>query len=168
MEAIIFSGLQGAGKTTFYRDHFFTTHLRLSLDMLRTRRRETLLLHACLAAKQPFVIDNTNATAEHRARYLAPARAAGFRVVGYHFAIPLATCLARNAARPSGQRVPPVGLYSTNKRLQPPTLDEGFAAISIVRLDDDGSLMVEAMGTDASPRTIGHGLIPPAEGGPPR
>lgn len=28
MEAIIFVGIQGAGKSTFYRDRFFNTHIR--------------------------------------------------------------------------------------------------------------------------------------------
>jgi hypothetical protein len=45
VEAVIFVGLQGAGKSSFYRERFFDTHLRLSLDMLRTRHRERLLVH---------------------------------------------------------------------------------------------------------------------------
>ncbi len=86
MEAIIFTGIQGSGKSTFCRERFFHTHVRLSMDMLRTRHREAILLRACLDGKQPFVVDNTNPTAAERARYVTPARAAGFRVVGYYFA----------------------------------------------------------------------------------
>ena len=40
VEAVIFVGLQGSGKSTFYRERFFDTHVRLSLDMLKTRHRE--------------------------------------------------------------------------------------------------------------------------------
>ena len=80
MEAIIFCGIQGSGKSTFYLRHFYPTHVRLNLDMLHTRHREAILLHACLAAQQPFVIDNTNATIAKRARYISLAKAAGFRV----------------------------------------------------------------------------------------
>jgi len=40
VEAVIFMGLQGAGKSTFYRERFFATHLRISLDMLKTRHRD--------------------------------------------------------------------------------------------------------------------------------
>ena len=47
MEAVIFSGLQGAGKSSFYLARFFTTHVRINLDMLKTRRRERMLLDAC-------------------------------------------------------------------------------------------------------------------------
>ena len=39
MQAVIFIGIQGSGKTTFYRDRFFNTHFRINLDMLKTRHR---------------------------------------------------------------------------------------------------------------------------------
>ncbi|HEY8601799.1 MAG TPA: ATP-binding protein [Thermomicrobiales bacterium] len=142
-EAIIFTGLQGAGKSTFYRERFFATHLRLNLDMLRTRRRERLLLEACLAGPTSFVADNTNPTIEERARFIAPARAAGFRIVGYYFDTPIAVCLKRNAARPAAERVPPIGLYGTRKRLRLPTPEEGFDALYRVQIADEGTLLVE-------------------------
>jgi predicted kinase len=85
MEAVIFVGIQGSGKSSFYRQQFFDTHVRISLDVLRTRHREQLLFAACLAAKQPFVVDNTNPLLRDRARYIEPARKAGFRVVAYFF-----------------------------------------------------------------------------------
>ena len=50
MEAVLLIGIQASGKTTFYLERFSRTHLRLNLDMLRTRRRERLLLAACLEA----------------------------------------------------------------------------------------------------------------------
>ena len=78
MQAIVFCGIQASGKTTFYRERFFDTHVRISLDLLRTRRREQLLLAACLEGRQPFVVDNTNPTIAERARYVVPARAARF------------------------------------------------------------------------------------------
>src|SRR5919202_3032505 len=110
MEAVIFVGIQASGKSSFYRERFFRTHVRLSLDMLRTRHRERLLLRACLEAKQPFVVDNTNPRAADRARYVEPARAAGFRIVGYYFPAALGEALARNAARPPAERVPAKGV----------------------------------------------------------
>ena len=53
--------------------------------MLKTRRRERILLNACLEAKQPFVVDNTNVTREARAEYISQAKASRFSVVGYYF-----------------------------------------------------------------------------------
>lgn len=60
MEAVIFCGVQASGKSGFYRERFFRTHVRVSLDLLRTRHREKLFLHLCLESGQRFVVDNTN------------------------------------------------------------------------------------------------------------
>ncbi len=79
MEAVIFIGIQASGKSSFFRERFFDTHVRINLDMLRTRRREALLVAACLEAGQSFVVDNTNTQPSDRARHVGPARAAGFR-----------------------------------------------------------------------------------------
>jgi predicted kinase len=34
LEAVIFIGLQAAGKSTFYLRRFFRTHVRINMDML--------------------------------------------------------------------------------------------------------------------------------------
>lgn len=41
MEAVILCGIQASGKSAFYSERFFHTHVRINLDMLRTRRRES-------------------------------------------------------------------------------------------------------------------------------
>jgi predicted kinase len=109
MEAVLLIGIQGAGKSTFYRERFFDTHVRISLDLLRTGRRERTLLEACLATGQPLVVDNTNVTVAERARYIPPARAAGFRVVGYFFVPDSKGSRERNDRREGRRRVPPAG-----------------------------------------------------------
>jgi predicted kinase len=132
MEAVIFIGIQGSGKTTFYRQHFFETHVRISLDLVRTRRREQALIEACLRTGQRFVIDNTNVRAEVRARYIRPAKAAGFHVISYFFETPLQEALRRNRQR-SGRAVIPVpGVIGTLKRLEPPTIEEGFDELYVL------------------------------------
>ena len=143
MDAVVFVGLQGAGKSSFYRDRFFATHLRLSLDMLRTRHRERLLLATCIEAKQSFVVDNTNPTVSERAVYIRAAREAGFRVVGYYFRSRVEDCLRRNERRPEDQRVPMKGILGTAGRLVLPTSDEGFDELHYVRIDETGGFMVE-------------------------
>ena len=85
MEAVIFVGIQASGKSTFYRERFFATHVRINLDMLRTRHRERQFFETCLRASQPLVIDNTNPTRAERQTYIAAAQAATFGVVGYYF-----------------------------------------------------------------------------------
>jgi predicted kinase len=144
MEAVIFTGIQGAGKSSFYRERFFFTHVRINLDMLKTRHRERLLLHACLEARQPFVVDNTNPTREERVKYVAAARAAGFRIVGYYFETSVEDALRRNAQRPEFQRVPVVGVLGTRKRLEVPSPSEGYDALYVVRIGADDVFSVEA------------------------
>lgn len=143
MEAVIFIGIQASGKTSFYRERFFSTHIRLSLDMLRTRHREWLLFETCLKAKQPFVVDNTNPTIGERARYIEPARAAGFHVVGYYFRSNLSDSLRRNATRAGTAHIPFMGIYGTHGRLQLPSIEEGFDELRYVKLVETNEFIVE-------------------------
>src|SRR5262245_142964 len=117
MQAVIFIGIQAKGKSSFYRERFFRKHVRIHLAMLRTRHRERLLLRACLAGKQPFVVDNTTPAPADRTRYVEPARAAGFRVTGYYFRSTAREALERNATRPEPERVPVRGILGTARRL---------------------------------------------------
>ena len=144
MELLVFAGIQGSGKTTFYRDRFLATHVRLSLDLLKTRQREDILLHACFAAQQPVVVDNTNATAAQRKRYVQLARAANFRPVLYFFDVSTRVAVARNATREGKNRVPNVAIFGTQKKLQRPTAAEGF----------DGIFRVTPGDGDARPESI--------------
>jgi predicted kinase len=121
MEAIVLCGLQGSGKTTLYRDRFLDSHVRVSMDLLRTRHREAEFVRLCLQTRQPFVVDNTNPTPADRRRYVEPARAAGFRVFGYLVEVDDAEALGRNAGRPGRARVPVAGVVGTARRLQRPT-----------------------------------------------
>ncbi|HWR53907.1 MAG TPA: ATP-binding protein [Bryobacteraceae bacterium] len=144
MHAVIFIGIQGSGKTTFYRQRFFETHVRISMDMLRTRHREGILLAACLTAKQPFVIDNTNVLAAERALYIPVAKRAGFRVTGYFFRTPLRAAIARNAKRQDKKAIPVAGVVGKYKRLQTPAPEEGFDEVLAVELTAQDQFLVTA------------------------
>jgi predicted kinase len=155
MEAVIFVGIQASGKTTFYHRRFAETHVRISMDMLRTRRRERLLLAACLEGAQRFVLDNTNPTVADRAKYLEAARAAGFTIVGYFFEPDPRGSFARNALREGARRIPPAGLFGTLKRLERPTLAEGFDALFRVTIPAPGEFAVEPMDAPAPGEDVG-------------
>ena len=143
MEAVIFTGIQASGKSTFFKDRFFDTHVRISLDLLRTRHRERRLLKLCIELRQPFVVDNTNATVEERARYLVLARAAGYKIVGYAFRSVLAESLVRNARRVGRAQVPAKGIGGTAGRLQIPRIEEGFDVLYGVHIGTNGEFIVE-------------------------
>lgn len=143
MELVLFMGIQATGKSSFYRDRFFRTHVRLNLDMLKTRHRESLLFAACVEGKARCVVENTNVTREERARYIAPARNAGFRVIGYFFESRVADALERNRHRPEIDRVPDVAILSTSKELELPGRVEGFEELYFVRLNGTNAFSVE-------------------------
>jgi predicted kinase len=116
MEAVIFVGLQASGKSSFYRERFFRTHVRINLDMLKTRHREKRLLEVCLETGTRFVVDNTNPAANDREPYITAAMAAGFRVACYFFESKAEACKARNAARPEAEQVPVAGILGARSR----------------------------------------------------
>lgn len=138
MQLIIFIGVQASGKSTFYQQQFYSTHLRLNLDMLKTRHRESQLFEAGLASKTKMVIDNTNPTKQDRARYMQRAIDAGFEVIAYYFETDLNSTLQRNSERTGKANIPEVGVRATYKKLEVPSLDEGFDEIFKVKIVGDG------------------------------
>jgi len=147
MEAIVLCGLQGAGKTTLYRDRWLETHVRISMDLLRTRSREAALLELCLSTRQPLAVDNTNPTPAERRRYLEPARAAGFRVIGYLVDADPGEALGRNAQREGRRRIPERGVLGTARRLIRPVPEEGFDELWHATPSPGGGWRVEPLAT---------------------
>ena len=143
MEAIIFCGLQASGKTTYYVQHFLKTHLRISLDLLRTRNKERIFLQACLATGQRFVIDNTNPLPANRQPYIEAAKAHRFRVVGYFFHTLPAAAIRRDGLRTAKEQVPLPGIFGTYKKLQPLQYSEGFDQLYWVEIGQDGFVVTE-------------------------
>ena len=143
MEAVILVGIQGAGKTTFCKERFFESHIRINLDMLRTRYREKLLFEACLEAKQKFVLDNTNLTREEREKYIVRAKEFGFKIVGYYSQTKIEKAIERNNRRAGKAKIPEKGLRGAHKRLQIPDLEEGFDKLFYVLINDENQFVVE-------------------------
>lgn len=143
MEAVIFIGIQATGKSTFYQERFASTHVRINLDMLKTRHREDILLEACIHARQSFVVDNTNVLASERAKYIALAKAAGFRVTGYYFRSQLADALRRNQQRSGKAVIPEKGVLAKYHLLQRPVYAEGFDRLYYVSIDPHNRFVIQ-------------------------
>ncbi|OPH47162.1 kinase [Paenibacillus ferrarius] len=133
MECVIFVGIQASGKSTFFKERFFNTHMRINLDMLKTRHRENIYLAASVQAKQSFVVDNTNPTIEDRKKYIDMAKDSKYKIVGYFFEPNFDESIKRNETRQGKEKVPEVGIKSVMSKLQSPQMSEGFDELYIVR-----------------------------------
>lgn len=135
-------GVQATGKSTFYAGHFSRTHLRINLDMLKTRHRERVILGACLAVGQSVVIDNTNPTRAGRASYISLARASGYRVKGFYFRSSIEDAIARNLGREEDMRVPEIAIRGTSAKLEIPQCKEGFDELFYCSIAGDGKFLI--------------------------
>jgi len=146
LECIVLIGLPAAGKTTLYRERFATTHIHISKDLWPNasgrEARQQKLLDETLAAGKSIVVDNTNPTIAERARIITAAKNRGARVTGYFFDITTRAAVARNANRTGKNKVPNVAIFTTAKRLEKPSLTEGFDELFRIELAEDRSFRV--------------------------
>lgn len=140
MECVILIGLPASGKSTFFRERFAGTHDHVSKDLLRNNRRpqqrQEQLIAESLASGRSVVVDNTNPSVAVRAPLVASARTHGAELVGYFFVTEAGDALRRNRARAGSERVPDVAIFTVRKRLEPPTLAEGFDRLFSVRMNE--------------------------------
>ncbi len=146
---VLLMGLQGSGKTTFFRRQFGADYAHISMDLLRNNRqparRQLQLLREALDAGHSAVADNTNATVADRSALIALGHEFGAWVVGYYFDPDVRGSLERNRQRDGKARVPDVAIFATKKRLQPPTYAEGFDELYTVRIGPDGAFEVQPL-----------------------
>lgn len=134
---ILFIGIPASGKSTFYHRVLEDRPLDyVSLDALGTRAREKSAFDAALAARRSVCVDNTNVTKALRAKYLAQAKAAGYRTVGLFFQSVLADCIARNEQREGAAKIKRLALLGMSAQLELPSKDEGFDSLFFVRIAD--------------------------------
>lgn len=143
MELIVFCGIQATGKTTFFKQTFFKTHVRISLDQLKTRNREQKFVETCISTQQSFVVDNTNPTKEDRAKYISLAKLNKFQVIGYYFQSKFSESLARNNQRTGKENIPEIGIKGTFNKLEIPSFEEGFDKLYYVEIINNEFIVKE-------------------------
>jgi len=149
---LVLIGPSGAGKSTFAARHFATTEV-LSSDALRAVVADDPndqsatdaafeLLHAALALRlargRLTVVDATNVERWARARLLDEARRHRRPAVALVFDLPLAVCLARNAAR-TDRRLPPAAIRRQHARMRASIerlAGEGFDPVAVLPTAD--------------------------------
>jgi predicted kinase len=138
-------GLPGSGKSTWFRRRGVTP---LSSDLLRsilfddiTEQRyqglvfSTLrsLLRARLIARMPWnYVDASNLSSHERRQWIKMAKGFGYEVHAVFFDVPLEVCLERNRKRE--RQVKEDVVQRMAAKLKPPTFEEGFSKITVVRV----------------------------------
>lgn len=142
MKAYIFTGVQASGKSSFYEQRLSDIK-RISLDILKTRHREKTAFNEAILSGEDIVIDNTNPTVADRQRYIVPAKAAGYRIIGYYFSSKISDCIARNRLREGDRRVPDTAVAHTFRIMELPDLSEGFDELYYVSMNENGFAVSE-------------------------
>lgn len=138
-------GLPGSGKTTWFKRRGV---MPLSSDMLRSilfdditeQRYQSLvfstlrsLLRARLIAHMPWnYVDATNLSHKERRQWIQMAHTLGYEVQAVFFDVPLEVCLERNRRRE--RTVNEEVMRRMAAKLRPPTFEEGFSKIVVVRV----------------------------------
>ena len=138
-------GLPGSGKSTWFKRHGVTP---LSSDMVRhllfdnptEQRYQDLvfgtlrsLLRARLIARMPMNhVDATNLSPKERRHWIRMAKDFGYDAHAVYFDVPMEVCMDRNRRR--NRVVPDDVMHRMAAKLRPPTFDEGFAKIVVVRV----------------------------------
>src|SRR5438105_9112494 len=112
-ELVIFVGLPGSGKSTYYFANFAATHAHVSKDLMKSARsldpKQTAMVESALSSGRSVVVDNTNPSAAVREPLIAHGKRHGARIIAYYFDCSVKTALLRNQQREEGRgRVPKV------------------------------------------------------------
>ncbi|MFN8376124.1 MAG: ATP-binding protein [Anaerolineae bacterium] len=135
---------EATSRSSFYKERFYRTHMRINLDMLKSRHREGRSFCARVwKTQQAFVVDNTNTTIKTRSKYVELVKSAGFKLIDLLFLIQLTGRPAAQRSRQGEGTDSDAGVIGMYNRLQQPSYSEGFNELYYVKLTDSGFIVRE-------------------------
>lgn len=114
----------------FYRGSTYSDVFKETIDDAITymnNRRQWYIKN-----RQNFIHDQTNLTRKKRKKLIEELKSNGYEVVAVYFDIPTDLHQQRIASRPD-KTVPEHVMESMRKSMDPPSYDEGFDVINVVR-----------------------------------
>lgn len=136
LELVILVGLQASGKSTYYRENFASTHVHVSKDLMPNARnrdaKQIALIEEALRHGRSVAVDNTNPTPAVRAPLIALGKRYDAHLVACYFETNVKDSVSRNRKRAGKARVPDVAIFTTAKKLVPPTFAEGFDEVRVI------------------------------------
>ena len=130
----ILIGIQASGKTTFCHEYFNGFDI-VSLDLVKTRKKEERNIAEVIKIGKNLVIDNTNPTIVERKKYINIAHNNEYKVVGIYFRSSIDECLKRNSERENNISLK--GILSTAKKLEQPSYAENFDELYYVKIENN-------------------------------
>ena len=134
---IIMMGIQGSGKSTFCAKNF-PEYTRITLDTLRTRKKEKDALWLAINRKENIIIDNTNPTVSDRKKYIEAGKTSQYRIIGYFMQSRLQECIERNDTRQGKEKIPSAAIACTSNKLEMPGYEEGYDELYFVKITNAG------------------------------
>ena len=131
---MIMIGIQASGKSTFCERYIPDGYVYISLDDVKTRRREWDLISDCISEGRCLVIDNTNPTKAERSRYIPLLKENGYVVTGCFMQSRIRDCVRRNETRTGKAKVPATAIAATSNKLELPVMSEGFDKLLYIKM----------------------------------
>ena len=138
-------GLPGSGKSSWFKRNSITPlssdmMRQLLFDDVREQRFQDLvfsnlrsLLKARLISRRPTnYVDATNLTPQERQHWIKLAHDYHYEVQALFFDVPLEVCIERHLRR--DRVVPEDVMRRMASKLKPPTFEEGFGKVTVVRV----------------------------------
>jgi predicted kinase len=146
VKIVIAVGLPGSGKSTYFKHRGWNAISSDEIRRLIADDPEDQTIHARvfatirylirqrLAAGRPVTyVDATHLTRWERRPYISLARRYGCEIEALFFDVPVETCIQRNQSRE--RVVPRRVIWEMSRKLQVPTLEEGFDRVIWPRMN---------------------------------